>query len=222
LLPPEGLADQVAWKSLPLGAPVILAKRQAIEAHRSQCTYAKNFMLAFVRSNELFGAFAAIPAGALAREAPRELEPAEAEQVPPEALTAEEKEQWTEILQRSLRLEHGELILTQRFSRPLLELVQAAVYCFGYRPDRPFAEMPKIRVVIGANQIECYDQTRKVENSGVTVARNRNLVTVRIPLRLLGDPQRILLSTTTYRNANPMDFISWRVVDLRPTGNNGH
>jgi hypothetical protein len=39
---------------------------------------------------------------------------------------------------------------------------------------------------------------------------------MRIPLDLLGNPEKILTSASTYLDALPLDWVSWRVLDIKP------
>ncbi len=216
LRPPEPLAPQAAWRIFPLDSAQVMKKRRAIEAHRSQCAYAESYLLSFARGNELFGAFPPVLPGELTEPEARKSGAPGAEQPAPDAPPAGESDDYTEVSWRCLRRENDQLVLVQRFSRPLMELVQASVFCYGYRADRPFAEMPKLQIKIGAKRYECYDRGRKLTPGVVTLKRQGRVVTARISLKTLGDPQRILMSAMTSREEIPMDFFAWRAIELRP------
>jgi hypothetical protein len=48
----------------------------------------------------------------------------------------------------------------------------------------------------------------------VAIDRQARQITVRIPLKALGDPQRVLTSARTYIGDVPLNTASWRVANL--------
>ncbi len=89
-----------------------------------------------------------------------------------------------------------------------------SAYLFGYRPDEPFAAMPKIHVKVGELSVAVYDQSRRLTDSGVQVSRDAHSIELRVPLALLGDPDRALVYARTYLGDLPLDSAAWRVLDL--------
>jgi hypothetical protein len=102
------------------------------------------------------------------------------------------------------------------FSRPLGKAVEASVYFFGYRPERPFAEMPKISVNIGELEHKVYDQS-KIISADVRVTRTAREIEISVPLSVLGNPDRVLTSARTYLGDIPLDSVSWRVLEISDT-----
>ena len=212
LEPPTVLREPVAWQTCDLAPEMVDLKRRAIRAHRTQFSYSASYLLSFMRANELFGDF---PDVALSeRASPIELAAAAARGEPPEQLTEVERAAFVGLETRSVQLEGQTLVLAIEFSRPLAQLVEASIYVFGYRADRPFAEMPKLRVKLGAIQTVIVDQDRALPGGMVDVNRQPKAVVIRIPLHLLGDPQKILTSAQTYLGEVPLDWASWRVLTL--------
>src|SRR5439155_1108123 len=83
LVPPP-LAPPAAWTSLAVPPPARARKRAAPQAHATQYRYDADYLLSFVRANELFGDFPALapgappePAGTVRSDPPEELTPAE-------------------------------------------------------------------------------------------------------------------------------------------------
>ena len=107
------------------------------------------------------------------------------------------------------------LVFAVELSRPLARTVQANFSVFGYRRDRPFAEMPKIRVVLGELGYKVYDQDHPLDSHSVTVRSRAREIQVRVPLALLGNPERVLVSARTYLADVPLDWVAWRALDLR-------
>jgi hypothetical protein len=81
--------------------------------------------------------------------------------------------------------------------------------------------MPKLRVKLSHVFHGVYDQARKIESDTVQVERHLMSVTVRVPLKALGEPQHVLVNAHTHLAPTPVDFLAlpldwvgWRVVDL--------
>ena len=80
---------------------------------------------------------------------------------PPEELTASERAAFVGVEWRAVGLEGDRLVVSTVLSRPLAESVEASFYLFGYRWDRPFAGMPKLRVEVGLLGHRVLDQDRR-------------------------------------------------------------
>ena len=219
LLPPSQLAVGLTWESHPLTKEQTKAKETALRAHRSQMNYSKGFMLSFVRANELFGDF---PPVIISTERPQTAQGSGHFKRAPqlqEELTETERAKFVGIEEVRQWREGNELVVEARFSRPFGNEVSAAVYAFGYRDDRPFEQMPKLRIVFRNVRHEVYNQERKLPPKTVHLHRSAHEVTVRIPLKALGNPQRALTTVHTYLGIDPLDWAEWRVVELggKPT-----
>ncbi len=214
LTPPRALQDTVPWRSWELTSEEIERKHRAIQAHRTQYAYSAKYLLSFIRSNELFGDFPLVmlrptdPAIPLASD--------HAEHVPlvREELTEQEAAAFVGIEERFVRLEGDTVVLSLKFSRPLAEAVEASLFVFGYRPDRPFAEMPKVHIKLGEFSQVVYDQERVLPKGAVQIVRQPTALVVRVPLSLLGSPERLFTSARTYLGDVPLDWVSWRVLEL--------
>ena len=49
----------------------------------------------------------------------------------------------------------------------------------------------------------------------ITVTRKPKEIVVSIPLRILGNPQRILTSENTYVGPVPLDWVAWRILEIK-------
>ncbi|MBI3319559.1 MAG: PIG-L family deacetylase [Candidatus Omnitrophica bacterium] len=221
LLPPKLLQDQIPWQSHRLIPQEIERKRQALQAHRTQYAASATYLLSFVRANEVFGDFPVVTLHPSASQAPLEIgaggHPIEA----PEELWDEERAAFVGVETRSIQLDHETLTFSLEFSRPLAEAVQASIFLFGYRSDRPFAEMPKLHLWFGPIAHAIYDQNRLLPQQNVIIKRHFKRLTVQVPLALLGYPQRILTSARTSLGDVSLDWASWRIVELLPDALNG-
>lgn len=214
LTPPATLAAQGPWWTLSLGQEEIDRKLAAVEAHRTQYQAAHNFLASFVRANELFNAYpeVALPAGDTATALGADAEALDAQVA--EQFTTEEQAAFVGVAWRTVRREGDDLELVATLSKPLARGVALSVYLFGYRPDRLFAEMPKIHVRVGELSDAVYDQTRKLEDTGVQVRRDARAIILRVPLALLGGPDRVFLYARTYLGDLPLDSAAWQVLYL--------
>jgi LmbE family N-acetylglucosaminyl deacetylase len=225
LEPPVLYRDEIAWKTLPLSSVEIKHKRAAVEAYTSQYKSSGNYLLSFVRANELFGDFPPFTLQARARMA--KLSPhtpaAVPQKEPDDELTDEQRAAFVGVVTKSLELDGNHLVFTVELSKSLAAGVEASLYIFGYRADRPFPLMPKLHIQIGHVLHTIYDQGRKLSRNTMQVKRSLREITVRVPLKALGDPQRILTSAHTHFDPAlmpmdwaglPLDWVGWRTLGL--------
>jgi LmbE family N-acetylglucosaminyl deacetylase len=216
LAPPAFFGNQIAWRSYGLVSDEVETKHRALEAHASEVK-STPALLAFVRRNEVFGDFPAIrlPRAAAGpalgeRESFGTLSEGQA------FLTPDEREGFVGIEERMISMENNHLVVVVRLSRPLVRATEVSIQAFGFRPDRPFGEMPKIHVRLGEWTTRVTDQSKELPPDKFVVKRNGREITVRIPLAELGGPDRILTSVHTYLGAVPLDWVAWREIDLTP------
>jgi hypothetical protein len=88
------------------------------------------------------------------------------------------------------------------------------MYLFGYRPGRPFAEMPKLQVSFTQLGYAVQDGLRTLPKSSVGLSRGPKGYLLRVPLDLLGQPHRIMGSARTYFRKMPLDWIAWRIFEV--------
>ncbi len=214
LTPPPYFADEIAWHSFPLTPGQVGTKRLALLAHASEIR-ATPGLIAFVRPNELFGnypvvrlstvmATPAVP-GRTSFGALPEMQ---------EYLSDNEREAFVGIEDRLIGLEDGKLTVRIRLSRPLAKATEISVQAFGFRPDRPFQDMPKIHVKLGALNNRVLDQNRVLPDETVEIERSPKEIVVRIPLAVLGAPDRVLTSAHTYLGDVSLDWVAWREIFL--------
>jgi len=214
LIPPPLLGYEIAWQRRPLDAVDQKAKREALDAHATQMAYSRDFMLGFVRANELFGDFVAAPlkhagdsddlkAGAVAAG------PDPRAQVAPQVREAFVGVEWQRVARSG-----DALTFTAELSRRLLPGTHVTFHLFGARPERPFATMPKIRVTVSAFGHDVYDRDTPLPKEKVDVTRSGRLIAVRVPLSLLGSPRRLFAGAETVVADLLMHPAAWRIVDL--------
>ena len=114
-------------------------------------------------------------------------------------------------------MEDGNFVVTADFSRPLGTGVAASVHLFGYRHDRPFAEMPKLQVRFAEGSQAVLDGSRKIAKPLLEVRRSPKGFVLRVPLATLGEPERVMGSVRTYVRKVPLDWVAWRILGIPPS-----
>lgn len=214
LTPPRQLKEQLGWRTFPLTEDQINRKHAALRAHRSQFAYSGKYLQSFVRANELFGDYDPVllrtnaPTNSTLESGPERAAKSS------EALTENEQEVFTGLEHEFVRLDQSNLVFSIKLSRPLSREVEATLTICGYRFDRPFGQMPKLQLRIGEGGYTVTDQNRKLPRSTIEINRTPKEMTIRIPLEVLGNPQRMLTSARTHRADVSLDWAAWRILEL--------
>ena len=239
--PPHFLADSVAWREFALAPFQVSNKLAAIRRHHTQYRWSAPYLDSFIRKSELFGDFPDIvlpPAGAavdLPEEDASQFRPDEtlfdelaersagleaiADQIRSESRALGDDD--NDFVARGIRADdtHLTLVLSFQFRKRLLRDVVLSVALHGYRFGVPFGEMPKIAIETTADRIRSIrDLQTDLPPDAVELlpGSHENEVVLRVPLALLGDPEKILTSAQLSSGQLPIDWVAWRVVDLVP------
>jgi LmbE family N-acetylglucosaminyl deacetylase len=214
LAPPADLAGEASWLSEPLSGSELAVKRDALQQHKTQYQTNRRYLDSFLRTNELFGDLPTVslvpgsPGVSLSQQALFSGDDVGDE------LTEEERAKFVGLEARNVRLEGSDLVFEIELSSALPEGVQASAYFFGYRPDVAFASMPKLHVEFSDIGNQVYDGQKKMGENTVSVTRAPGQMTIRVPMALLGDPQRLLFHARTHLGNVPLDGTEWRVLSL--------
>jgi LmbE family N-acetylglucosaminyl deacetylase len=193
LAPPDRLLAGFRWQSRDLDPEAVATKRLALAAHRTQYGYSASRLLPFVRTNELYGDLT----------------------VP--TLAAEETASEPVDLQGlTVRRVRNRLEIEMELQEPLTEGSAVSLSALGYRPDVPFAAMPKLEVRIEPHAWTVRDQGKVLPRSAAWGgAQDRKLV-ARIPLAALNDPRHLFLQVRTGSRRSALGQTPWWIVELRP------
>jgi LmbE family N-acetylglucosaminyl deacetylase len=186
------------WIRFPLSPEAADMKARALREHKTQMALDRNYLNSFVGQNELFEQVADLRLGQLI------------EASSPSPTPSDE----SEIVWKSLYKEGNDIVLRLELKGPTAFQKSIQVYAFGFRHDSPFAEMPKIRMVFHRSHLSIFDQNTKAIDSGIQVRRDGRLFLLRVPLKALGDPEKILGTAWSKSAEKPYDWRAWRVVDL--------
>lgn len=215
LSPPVIFAQEINWKKFVMPSKVVENNMQAIKKHKSQYESSAKYLDSFIRADELFGDFPYIFLSNVKSAAVRSINRPQTFDEAPEELLGDEKENFIGLANHSVYLSDDSLAISVELTRTLKEKVGVSVYAFGYRSDRDFALMPKIHIQLNSIGHKIYNGLKKLPNKSISMTRNGKILTFKIPFDLLGNPDRLLTSGRTYFEDVPLDWVSWRVLELR-------
>jgi LmbE family N-acetylglucosaminyl deacetylase len=213
LEPPAQYDVDNRWHILPITEEQREKKLQALQAHKTQWGSGQPYLESVVRANELFDVIdeIAISPGQEVRVLPAEAAfTGEPLHLHPKA----EQDAFTEAEVRTVKLEGDELVFAIELEQPLAGDVHAKVWTMGYRTDTPFGEMPKLFMDLSASGYKLYNHGQELPANSVTVSSTPTRSEVRIPLSLLGNPERVLMSAQTSIGDVPLDNIPWVFLNM--------
>jgi len=218
LFPPRSLAGKLRWARSDLSPAEAMVKLQALELHHTQYLASSRYLLSFVRPDELFGDLPELFLGPGPPDPDLTSEDDPGGPPGSEELTDEERSFFVGIEDRSIAREGDDLVFSLSLSRPLSGAMKVNVVVLGYRPDRPFAGMPKVRIVCGEVESSASDAGRPLMAGTYTIEREPRRIRARLPLKTLGDPDRVLTGARTYLEEVPLDSPPWRIFFLTANG----
>lgn len=208
LEPPAQYDVDNRWRILPISPEQREKKLQALQAHKTQWGSGQAYLESVVRANELFDLIEEIPlsAGEEVQVLPAETAfQGEALYLHPDSLQSA----FSEAEVRTVKLEGDELVFALETEEPLAGDVHARVWTMGYRADTAFEEMPKVFMDLSADGYKLFNRGQELPADAVTISGASTRSEVRVPLSLLGNPERILLSAQTSIGDVPLDTIPW-------------
>ena len=195
------------WLNLKLSEQEVWTKRQAISFYRSQIRYAPSYLYSFARGNELFGNY---PAVRLARQ-PGSLRWQDVRMEPDAGCEGAAK---TQTCRLSYALDGDDLLVRLALRNKFKKNFGIFLYLCGYSPRAEFAGMPKIRISIGMRGVHVWDKLRRVQTKDVKASYEGHSLIVRVPLRLLGEPDRVLARVKASTKDLPFDNTAWHCLLL--------
>ncbi len=119
------------------------------------------------------------------------------------------------IEEEFIKIGDSALVFSVKLSRPLVKETGASIYIFGYRADQPFPNMPKLHIKLGERGHAITDKNHLLPPNTIQVARETRQITFEIPLKTLGNPQKIFTGARTYLFGGiPLDWLPWRIMKL--------
>lgn len=182
------------WYELPLTPEEVELKKSAIFAYQSQIAYKKRFLLSFARTEERFAligslAISAHPAG-------DDLGPAS--DVPGPALYLRGEELWVDL----------------NLSDHWEELGPLYIHLYGHRKPYPFVSMPKVRLTLQGRRLSVVLNGRPHYGTEVFYGVKDKRLIVRVPLTLLGKPDRLFVSVLSASQETPSGPGAWQLLSI--------
>lgn len=190
LFPPERLGDMdLNWFIFKLSSAQAERKRQAITKFQSQIRYSRDYLLSFVRSNEVFS---------------KDLKEIYLGNGLNYTLKGEEKI-------KNISFRYDRLTVDISFLKRMSKAsdIKGTLYLFGYQNKKAFKDMPKIKIGFRSNRWCVYNLEHKIRKTGINFELKPNDLHFRIPLSLLGNPDLILYSFKSNLSGTQIDNWSY-------------
>ncbi len=189
---------RLQWARHELSPEQVQKKEQSLLSYESQMSYSKNFLLSFVRTNEIYAA------------PPREIIA---------TLPGNSEQFWEAESAASLGVEYAandkELFISIPIVYAIDELGTFSTHVFSYKKSMPFTQMPKLKFRLFGGKLYIKDGARSVSDPGIRFKVDKKRLFIRIPRKSLKNPETLFVSTKTAKNRLAFDFGVWRVIELQ-------
>lgn len=202
------------WYAFALTKAEIEHKLAALKAHSTQWGSGRLFLESLVRRNESFDTLAEIPLDPNHRVAVITSESSAFPDLPLADLSPEDRAAFVDVDLRTIRLQNDSLVLDLKLSKPLSGEIKAQVHLASYRTGIPFAEMPKITIDATSLKEKVYERGRRLVSESVETSGDATTRQISVPLALLSDPNKVLLSAWVANENIQLDSVPWVVIDL--------
>jgi len=192
---PEGLVN---WAKLELTQEEIDNKHKAMLAYKSQTCVSAFYLLSFVRRNELFGDY---PLVTLKKQAsPGADGPVFSEDNSKISYAVAGDDLWIRI-EKPWELKW----------RLMLDF-----YILGYNDDVPFAKMPNIWVSTKYNKFKIHEMNKgkQMDPLDTLAYVGRKYMILKIPLKVLGDPDFLLVCVVTKKSFLSLESMGFRRIEI--------
>ncbi|MBP9853556.1 MAG: PIG-L family deacetylase [Candidatus Omnitrophica bacterium] len=211
--PPKRFStSSIQWYTLKLNPEQIEKKREAILKYKSQ-RYKPGYLLAFARSNELFGQYPDIKL--YDKEESLDWNSVEKE-MNIESQIYDEDYPGSNTIEEVLYAKTADSLYV-KIKSPTYKsrLFGVNLFLYGYKKDKHFSEMPKLRFHFQRpNKVVIYDKRHPVMLPDIKYEYKKREIEVRIPLKLLDNPEMILTSVSSWLRGIPQETTAWRVLEF--------
>lgn len=196
--------SQIEWKSSDLTEEEVEKKYQAICLYKSQCADSAFYLKAFAKRNELFGGYQAIELN-------------KAQSLLQQKQASDEFEIVTAFQNKTVTygVAGDNLFINIFFKREASKGHSFYVNLVSYNHDIEFAQMPKVKINVSGDAIKVLDRGKFIKSENVRLNQKKHSVIIKIPLKILGDPEYILASVNTYTANFPSDLNAWRAIKIK-------
>lgn len=219
LEPPEKfLGTDINWQKLELSSQEVDKKSHALLSHKSQTESSAFYLLAFVRRNELFSDYPEIELEKQVSQKGKEIAFSGFYKMT-ESSENEEQENLSSHSEDPGRVGYviadDALFIRIQKTKKISNMFSAQIYLFGYSEKTPFAQMPKIRIITAHKKFVVFDKRTKIDPTGVSLDFDSNVWILKVPLKMLGNPQFILTFMKTYGLTLPEESIGFRRIRIK-------
>lgn len=227
--PKEFLNLSIYWFKYVLSREQINKKYEAILAHRSQTQSSAFYLLAFARSNELFGGYPEVyltmPQINTAVDIREHLSLRDrfaaflglSQMFSEKAVNLSVDPQNTDndIDKVNYRVDNTNFIIGVSKPKEKVRSVSTLIHLFGYSKKTPFAEMPKISIITRYNKIKVFQAGQEIDKEVIKLEMPSNELIIKVPLKLLGEPDFLLTSVKAYNGIPPVHTTGFRKINIR-------
>lgn len=169
---PEDYPDDIKRSKIYLTDEEISNKYKALCLYKSQLSFAGNYLLSFVRKNEILFSYPAITI--------KEENAPGSPQVNSKVISEISYSKDKELLHINISL-----------NRKIAKGIKADIYLLGYSKGKDFSLMPKLFFKAKDNVVVAYEERKRVFIDGLKVNAKENYVSIVVPLKALGNPDYI-------------------------------
>jgi LmbE family N-acetylglucosaminyl deacetylase len=172
LTKPSGFDGAVVCERFFLAAGEVEKKYKAISLCKSQLSFAKRYLLSFVRKNELFCLYPQIDL---------------AKGIPINSFSTDSKL----ISHITYGKNKDFLYIRIVFNKRIAAAIKADIYLLSYKKNLDFSFMPKIFLKVKGNYKIAYDKRKEISAKGIIVFVNSANMVINLPLSKLNYPDYI-------------------------------
>ena len=219
LFPPEGfIGSRIDWLRFNLSFEELDKKYQAILFYKSQTQSAAFYLLAFARENELFGDYPVLELAPQPTLKAKVISYFGASGMFRENRYMQPLKEAGEIEEQgsvSYALQDDYFIVRVDKPKKLSFGFGVKLYIFGYSKNTAFAQMPKICIITAADRCKVFNAKDRIIDHGVLLDFGKNSLILKIPLKLLGEPDYLLTSLKAYHGNLPIDAVGFRKIKIK-------
>ncbi|MFH0918445.1 MAG: PIG-L family deacetylase [Candidatus Omnitrophota bacterium] len=219
LHPPDKFNDsRINWQRLDLSTEELDKKYRTILFYKSQTQSSAFYLFSFARKNELFSDYPPLEVKLQSAAQGKELFYSDASEMFKEKEIPLDPKQ-IELLEDkgsvSYAAEDGYFVVRLDKPKKLSSRFGVMLYIFGYSQSTPFAQMPKLRIITKGKSCKVFSSKKRLINPGVGIDFGRNSLIIKIPLKLLGQPDYALTALKAYHGNLPIDVAVFRKVKIK-------
>lgn len=188
-------------------------KNEAVSQYVSQIKYNPAFLVSFVRKNELFSVFKDIE---LDKNSKSDINGSNIINLDKPNGNITGGSESKNLRKLSYMLEDDFLIIRLGLKRKMDEALGISIYLLGYNNLKNFSVMPKIHIDLNLKGISIKDKFLILNNKELIYQYEGNDLILKIPLKLIGNPDYIMSHIKTHSGDLILDDTAWKVLKLKP------